>query len=152
MGAWNMNRESAAWHEAPLALLYSVLTAILLGAVLVDLNYAAALRNVLTPDQKLQVYGIVSDSMPNMLVAFFAVIAGMAGAILAGSNLRARWMLGISVVVLLAGNVVIPMLLPNVRVDDSPGFGPLLRVSMHALVVVLAVLATLSWRRSLRYS
>jgi len=43
-------------------------------------------------------------------------------------------------------------LLPNVRVDDSPGFGPLLRVSMHALVVVLAVLATLSWRRSLRYS
>ena len=147
-----MNRESAAWHEAPLCLLYSVLTAIMLGAVLVDLNYAAVLRNVLTPDQKLHVYGIVSDSMPNMLVAFFAVISGIAGAILAGSNRRARWMLGVSVVILVGGNVLIPMFLPNVRVDDSPGLGPLIRILMHLLIVVLAVLATLSWRRSLRYS
>ena len=152
MGAWNMNRDSASWHEAPLSLLYSVLVAILLGAVLVDVNYAATLRSILTPDQKLQVYGTVSDSMSTIAVAFLAVIAGLAGAILAGSNRRARWMLGISVVLLVAGIVAIPMLLPNARVDDSPGLGTMARVTLHLLVVLLAVLATLSWRRSGRYS
>jgi hypothetical protein len=152
MGAWNMNRDSASWHEAPLSLLYSVLVAILLGAVLADINYASALRSVLTPDQKLQVYGAVSDSAANMLVAFLALIAGLAGAALAGTNRRARWMLGISVALLLGASVIIPVFLKNVRVDDSPGFGPLVRIVLHVLVVVLAVLATLSWRRSQRYS
>jgi hypothetical protein len=44
------------------------------------------------------------------------------------------------------------MLVPHVRVDDSPGLGPLLRLSLHALVVLLAVLGCLSWRSAQRYS
>jgi FtsH-binding integral membrane protein len=152
VGAWNSNREYSRWHEAPLSLVYSVLTAVLLGAVLTDTTYAAVLRTVLTPEQKLHVYGIVSDSMPMMLVTLFSLVCGVVAAIMASGNKRARWMLGISVALLLGGNVLIPMLIPHVRVDDSPGLGPLLRISLHALVVLLAVLGCLSWRGQLRYS
>jgi hypothetical protein len=152
MGAWDMNREGTSWHESPLALLYSVLTAILLGAVITDVTYASVLRNVLTTDQKTHVYGLVSDSMLIMTVAFGALLAGVTGAVLAGSNRRARWMLGISVVLLAGGNVLVPMLMPQVRVDDSPGFGPLIRVLLHTAVLVLGMLACLSWRRPSRHS
>jgi hypothetical protein len=152
MGAWDMHREGTSWHESPLALLYSVLTGILLGAVITDVTYAATLRGVLTPDQKAHVYGIVSDSMLTMLVAFSAVLAGIAGALLAGINRRARWALGISVALLTGGNILVPMVMPQVRVDDSPGVGPLLRVLLHTAVLVLGMLACLSWRRPTRHS
>jgi hypothetical protein len=125
---------------------------VLFGAVLTDTTYAAVLRAVLTPEQKLHVYGIVSDSMPMMLVSLLSLVCGVVAAIMASGNRRARWMLGISVALLLAGNVLIPMLVPRVRVDDSPGLGPLLRISLHALVVLLAVLGCLSWRNAQRYS
>ena len=117
-----------------------------------DTTYAAALRNVLTPEQKQQVYRLVSDSMPMMLVTLFSLVCGVVAAIMASGNKRARWMLGISVALLLGGNVLIPMLVPHVRVDDSPGLGPLLRICLHALVVLLAVLGCLSWRNPQRYS
>jgi Na+-driven multidrug efflux pump len=152
LGAWNSNREYSRWHEAPLALVYSALVSILLGAVLTDTTYAAVLYGVLTPEQKQHVYGIVSDSMPIMLVTLFSLVCGVVAAIMASGNKRARWMLGISVALLLGGNVLIPMLIPHVRVDDSPGLGPLLRISLHALVVLLAVLGCLSWRNAQRYS
>jgi hypothetical protein len=147
-----MNRDAAPWNAAPLSLLFSVLTAILFGAVLTDVTYAAVLRDVLTPDQKIHVYGTVSDSMPMMLVAFGSVLVGVAGAILAGPNRRARWMLGLGVAILVGGNVIAPMVVENLRVDDSPGLGPLLRILLHAAVVVLAVLACLSWRRPQHHS
>jgi hypothetical protein len=133
-------------------LVYSALVSILLGAVLTDTTYAAVLYGVLTPEQKQHVYGIVSDSMPIMLVTLFSLVCGVVAAIMASGNKRARWMLGISVALLLGGNVLIPMLIPHVRVDDSPGLGPLLRISLHALVVLLAVLGCLSWRNAQRYS
>ena len=152
VGAWNSNREYSRWHEAPLALFYSVLVSILFGAVLTDLTYAAVLHGVLTPDQKQHVYGIVSDSMPMMLVTFLGLISGVVATVMAGGNRRARWMLGISVALLLGGNVLIPMLVPHVRTDDTPGLGRLLRISLHALVVVLAVMGCLSWRNPLRHS
>lgn len=152
MGAWDMNREGSSWHESPLALLYCVLTAVLLGAVITDVTYAAVLRDVLTPDQKTHVYGIVSDSMLIMTVAFGSLLAGVTGALLAGNNRRARWMLGISVALLAGGNVLVPMLMPQVRLDDSPGFGPLIRVLLHTVVLLLGMLACLSWRRPSRHS
>jgi hypothetical protein len=124
-----MNRDAAPWNAAPLSLLFSVLTAILFGAVLTDVTYAAVLRDVLTP-----------------------VLVGVAGAILAGPNRRARWMLGLGVAILVGGNVIAPMVVENLRVDDSPGLGPLLRILLHAAVVVLAVLACLSWRRPQHHS
>lgn len=147
-----MNRDSSGWHEAPLALVYSVLTALLLGAVLTDVTYAAVLRDVLTPEQKQHVYSIVSDSMPMMLTGFLSLLAGVTASLLAGGNRRARWLIGISVALLLGGNVLIPMLAPHLRLDDTPGLGSLLRIALHALVVVLAVLGCLSWRNPLRYS
>ncbi len=150
--AWNPNREYSRWQEAPLTLVYSVLTAILFGAVLTDTTYAAALRSVLTPEQKQQVYGLVSDSMPMVLVSLLSLVCGAVATITAGRNRRARWTLGSSVVLLLVGNVLIPLLAPHVRLDDSPGLGPLLRNVLHALVVLLAVLGCLSWRNPLRYS
>ena len=152
VGAWNPNREQSRWHEAPLALVYSVLVAILLGAVLTDTTYAAVLYGVLTPEQKQHVYGIVSDSMPMMLVTILSLVSGVVAIAMAGNNRRARWMLGISVALLLGGNVLIPMLVPHVRLDDTPGVGRLLRISLHALVVLLAVLGCLSWRNPQRYS
>jgi cytochrome bd-type quinol oxidase subunit 2 len=152
VGAWNANREYSRWHEAPLSLIYSVLTAILFGAVLTDTTYAAVLRSVLTPEQKQHVYGIVSDSMPMILVSLLGLACGVLATVMASGNRRARWMLGISVALLLLGNVLIPLLMPHVRVDDSPGLGPLLRIALHALVVLLAVLGCLSWRSPLRYS
>ena len=71
---------------------------------------------------------------------------------MAGNNRRVRWMLGISVALMVGGNVLIPLLLPHVRLDDTPGLGRLLRILLHALVVLLAVLGCLSWRNPLRYS
>jgi hypothetical protein len=56
------------------------------------------------------------------------------------------------VALLLGGNVLIPMLVPHVRLDDTPGLGRLLRILLHALVVVLAVAGCLSWRNPLRHS
>ncbi len=152
VGAWNSNREYSGWHEAPLALVYSVLVAILFGAVLTDLSYAAVLHGVLTPEQKQHVYGIVSDSMPMMLVTFLGLVSGVVAAVMAGRNRRARWTLGISVALLVGGNVLIPMLMPHVQLDDAPGVGRLLRISLHALVVVLAALGCLSWRNPQRHS
>jgi hypothetical protein len=152
VGAWNTNREYSRWHEAPLALVYSVLMAILFGAVLTDATYAAVLYGVLTPEQKQHVYGIVSDSMPMMLVSFLALISGVVATVMAGRNRRARWMLGISVVLLVGGNILVPMLAPHVRLDDTPGLGRLLRISLHAVEVLLAVLGCLSWRNPLRHS
>lgn len=148
-----MNRDSSRWHEAPLALVYSVLTALLLGAVLTDVTYAAVLRDVLTPEQKQHVYSIVSDSMPMMLTGFLSLLSGVTASLLAGGNRRARWLIGISFALLLGGNVVIPMLAPHLRLDDTPGLGSLLRIALHTLVMVLAVLGCLSWRTSsLRHS
>jgi hypothetical protein len=152
VGAWNSNREYSGWHEAPLALVYSVLVAILLGAVLTDTTYAAVLHGVLTPEQKQHVYGIVSDSMPMMLVTILSLVSGIVAIAMAGTNRSARAMLGISVALLLGGNVLIPMLVPHVRLDDTPGLGRLLRISLHALVVLLAVLGCLSWRNPQRHS
>jgi hypothetical protein len=152
VGAWNPNREYSRWHEAPLALCYSVLVSILLGAVLTDLTYAAVLHDTLTPEQKQHVYGFVSDSMPMMLVVFLSLVSGVVATVMAGRNRRARWMLGISVALLLGGNVLIPMMVPHVRLDDAPGLGRLLRILLHALVVLLAVLGCLSWRNPQRHS
>ncbi|MEO8307250.1 MAG: hypothetical protein ABI616_04335 [Pseudomonadota bacterium] len=152
VGAWNPSREYSRWHEAPLALFYSVLVAILFGAILTDVTYAAVLHGVLTPDQKQHVYGMVSDSMPMILVILLSLISGVVATVMAGSNRRARWMLGISVALLVSGNVLIPILVPHVRLDDSPGLGRLLRIAIHAVAVLLAVLGCLSWRSPQRYS
>jgi hypothetical protein len=98
------------------------------------------LRNVLTAEQKSGVYGLVSDSMPLMLTGFLALLAGVAAVLMSWANSRARWLLLASLVLLVGGNVIIPMLVPHIRVSDSGGTGALLRALLHLLVVVLAAL------------
>jgi hypothetical protein len=121
-------------------LVYIALASALFGAVLMDVHYAWALRTNLSADQIRPVFAAVSDSMPLMLLMFLTLLTGVGAVAANWPSARARWLFIASVALLVAGPLLIPILMPQVRteVDANPA-GTLLRLGMHALVVVLAV-------------
>jgi hypothetical protein len=121
-------------------LVYIALASALFGAVLMDIHYAWAMRVSLSPEQIRPIFAAVSDSMPLMLLMFLALLTGVGAVAANWGSSRARWFFMASVVLLISGPFLIPMLMPQVRteVEANPA-GTLLRLGMHALIVMLAV-------------
>jgi hypothetical protein len=121
-------------------LVYIALASALFGAVLMDVHYAWALRTNLSAEQIRPIFAAISDSMPLMLLMFLTLLAGVGAVAANWPSDRARWLFIASVLLLIAGPLLIPMLMPQVRteVEANPA-GTLLRLGLHALIVVLAV-------------